>query len=160
MAEAWKKLQDFHHPPALDEDIQPALKKIYDDLTFDDLLSRCLGANTQNNNESFNSTVWHLAPKHIFSGRKIVELATNIAVCTFNEGDEPFLKMIETMGVTIGAGATAIAKQNDERRVHRANKRSSEATKERRTQMRAERSRENELYEDAEGILYGAGIAD
>ena len=65
-----------------------------------------------------------------------------------------------TIGVTIGAGETAITKHNDERRVHRANNRSSEATKERRTQMRAERSRENELYKDAEGILYGAGIAD
>ena len=89
-----------------------------------------------------------------------MELATNIAVCTFNEDNEPLLKIMETMGVTIGAGATAIAKQNDERRVHRANNRSSEATKERWTQMRAEGSRENKLYEDAEGILYGAGIAD
>ena len=109
VAEDSGSTEDFQHPPALAEDIQPALKKIYEDLSTDDLLSRCLGANTQNNNECFNSTVWNLAPKHTFCGKKIVDLATDFAICLFNEGSTTVLKIMETMGMTIGAGAAATA---------------------------------------------------
>ena len=115
--------------------IQLALKKIYEDLSSDDLLSRCLGANTQNNNEYYNATVWHLAPKHMYCGKNIVELVTDCAPCTFNEGCVTLLKIMETMGGQIGVVAAAI-------------------------QMRANKSRKIKLHEDDEGILYGPGIAD
>lgn len=46
IAEASGNLKNFKHPPALSEEIQPLLKAIYEDLTSDDLLRRCLGANT------------------------------------------------------------------------------------------------------------------
>ncbi|GIY08120.1 uncharacterized protein CDAR_429331 [Caerostris darwini] len=68
--EAKGTLETFEHPSALDDEAQEILKPIYEDLTADDLLERCLGSNTQNNNESFNSCVWQLAPKHQFAGKK------------------------------------------------------------------------------------------
>ncbi|KAG5312845.1 COX1 oxidase, partial [Acromyrmex insinuator] len=37
-------------------------KPVYEQLTTDDLLTRCIGGFTQNCNESFNSTVWAMAP--------------------------------------------------------------------------------------------------
>lgn len=160
IAEASGNLKNFKHPPALSEEIQPLLKAIYEDLTSDDLLRRCLGANTQNNNESFNSCVWHLAPKHIFVGKKVVEIATNCALCIFNEGFKPLLKIMEVMGVTVGQAAAALAEQKDNARILAANNRTSDASKERRTQIREEKIRENEFFEEAEGILYGPGIAD
>lgn len=160
MAEALGTSRDFRHPPALDEDIQPALKKIYEDLTTDDLLSRCLGANTQNNNECFNATVWNMAPKHIFNGKKIVDLATDCAICRFNEGSTTLLKIMDTMGVTIGPGAAATARHNDECRIRTAEDRNCEVSKEHRLDIRANRSRENELYDDTEGVFYEAGMAD
>ena len=138
----------------------PALKKIYEDLSTDDLLSRCLRANTQNNNECFNSTVWNLAPKHTFCGKKIVDLATDCAICLFNEGSTTVLKIMETMGVTIGAGAAATATRHDECRIRTAGGHGREAAKEHRSNIRADRSRENELFDDVEGFLYGAGKAD
>jgi len=160
VAQASGKQEEYKHPPALDDDIQPALKSIYEDLTTDDLLWRCLGANTKNNNESFSACVWHLAPKHMFVGKKIIEIATNCALCTFNEGFKPLLKIMETMGVTIGMGAAAHAARKDKLRITEANRRDCEATKERRTQIRHEKAIENEYYEDTEGILYGPNIAD
>ncbi|GIX67293.1 uncharacterized protein CDAR_483411 [Caerostris darwini] len=63
-------LETFEHPPALDKEAQAILKPIDEDLTADDLLKRCLGSNTQNNNERFNSCVGQLAPKHQSAGKK------------------------------------------------------------------------------------------
>ncbi|GIX84604.1 uncharacterized protein CDAR_235001 [Caerostris darwini] len=87
-------LETFEHPPALDDAAREILKPIYDDLTAYDLLERYLGSNTQNNDESFNSCVWQLAPKHEFAGKKIVDVATYCAVCTFNEGFTAILKVM------------------------------------------------------------------
>ena len=160
VAEATNTLKDFEHPPALAAQVQPALKSIYEDLTTEELLNRCVGANTQNTNESYNSIVWSLAPKHIFSGKNIIELTANCALCRYNEGSKPLLKIMEMMGITIGAAASAMATKNDECRIRRSNHCSSEESKERRTEKRECRLRENELYEDEEGEMYGAGIAD
>lgn len=160
MAEAKNLLKDFKHPPALSEEIQPLLKSIYEDLTSDDLLERCLGANTQNNNESFNAIVWNFAPKSVFAGKQIVDIAVFCAACTFNEGFSPLLKIMEVMGVTIGTKAAEFTERQDRVRIETANRRSSEVSKERRTAIRNERLEEIGAYEESEGIMYGAGIAD
>ncbi|KYN07998.1 hypothetical protein ALC62_01024 [Cyphomyrmex costatus] len=159
-AEADNTLHQFKHPPALHEEVQSVLKPIYDDLSSDDLLKRCVGANTQNSNESYNGCVWHFAPKHLFSGKKIVEIAAWCAACKFNEGLKPFLKIMEVMGITIGKQAAEFVQRSDEARVELANKRSSMTSKENRTTLRNIRLQENDAYECAEGIIYGPGIAD
>lgn len=159
-AEASGFREKYSHPPALDDDVQEVLKPIYEDLTTEDLLERCTGANTQNNNESFNHCVWQLAPKHIFCGKTIVEIATYCAACTFNEGYDAILKILEVMGVTIGPAAADFAAKYREERIATAERRSSLDSKEARTARRNEISAENKDFEEAEGILYGPGIAD
>jgi len=59
---------------------------IYEDLSHDDLLERCLGGYTQNANEFFNASVWRLASKHLNCGWKIVEIAAFLAEDIFNDG--------------------------------------------------------------------------
>lgn len=159
-SEAAGTLDTYEHPPALDDDAQQILKPIYEELTAENLLERCIGSNTQNNNESFNACVWHLAPKHLFAGKKIVDIATYISACIFNEGFASLLKIMETMGITIGPQAEQLARNRDERRVSSANRRSTDNSKEARTARQNERSEQIEEYERSEGILYGAGIAD
>ncbi|EDW52717.1 GM19327 [Drosophila sechellia] len=128
----WRKAEatgeEYTHPPALDEDVQQVLKPIYDDLTTEDLLERCTGANTQNNNESFN---------HCY---------------------DPILKILETMGCTIGPSAADFAAKYKNARITQANRRASLDRKEARTARRTEQSIEHDLFEEAEGILYGPGI--
>jgi len=96
------------------------LQPIYEDLTTDELLERCLGANTQNNNESFNSCVWNIAPKHKFVGKKTLEIAVFSAACIFNEGFLPILKVLEVMGVQIGPQARLYVDSVNDMRLHRA----------------------------------------
>lgn len=160
VAEANGNLDTFKHPPALQDEIQPLLRKVYEDLTTDDLLERCTGAHTQNTNESYNSCVWRIVPKHVFAGKKVVEIAAFCAVCTFNKGLQPLLKIMETMGVTIGRNAADVVKRRDEHRIQHSNRRSLEASKEHRSELRLQRAAENEAYEEEEGLMYGAGIAD
>ena len=155
-----KTVKSFKHPPALAQDVQEILKPIYEDLTKQELLERCLGGNTQNNNESFNNCVWAMAPKQVFSRKIIVQIACQTAACIFNEDFKPVLKIMSVMGVKIGLTAIHYATQRDRERVRVANRRSTDASKEARTQRRNAILDENERYEEEEGIMYGAGIAD
>lgn len=159
-SEAAGTLDSYEHSPALDDDAQAILKPVYESLTDESLLERCLGNNTQNNNESFNSCVWQLVPKHQFSGKKIVDIAACCAACTFNEGFKAILKMMDVMGIKIGPYADQLARDRDERRIYKADRQSTSDSKEARTARKKSKSQENEDYERTEGILYGAGIAD
>lgn len=62
-AEAAGTLDSFAHDPPLSDAVLGVIRPIYEDLTSNDLLERCLGALTQNNNEILNSTIWMFAPK-------------------------------------------------------------------------------------------------
>lgn len=149
-----------HENPPLNDNVLEVIKPIYESLSTDTLLERCLGSETQNNNESLNSLIWTFAPKHIHAGTRTIEIATFLAVCIFNEGYIPILKILSVMGITIGPEAHAFAVRRDEDRIERSELRASEASKEGRTARLHERTSENENFEVEEGFLYGAGIAD
>lgn len=84
--------------------VQEVIKPIYEDLCSESLLERCLRSKTQNNNESLNSLISlsTFAPKHIHAGTHTIEIVNFIAVCLFNKGFLPDLKILSEMGITIG----------------------------------------------------------
>lgn len=146
--------------PLLGEDIKKHLLPIYQNLSKDDLLERCLGGHTQNANESFNATVWRLSPKHLHCGLKVVEISAYIAAGIFNEGYTSVLKIMNLLNLTIGTYAKVFAHNSDEERITRQNRKSLSETKDARTARRQHQMEENQLFEEAEGLLYGPGIAD
>ena len=75
----------YHYKPPLSKEVFEAIRPIYEELSGDELLNRCLGGYMPNSNETFNATVWNLAPKFYASGEKVLDVATNIAVCNFND---------------------------------------------------------------------------
>lgn len=160
----WQKAQtidaNFEHPAPLHPDVQKHIFPIYEDLSQKDLLQRCLGGHTQNANESYNSTVWRFAPKHLHSELKIVEIAAYMAAGLFNEGYTSILQTMNTLEIIIGKQSKTYADNIDEHRVIRQERRSSLTTKEACKARREQLLEENELYEEAEGLLYGPGIAD
>ena len=99
---------------------------------------------TQNNNESLNSLIWTFAPKHIHPGTQTIQISTFVAVCIFNEGFIPILKILSVMGITIGSEAHAFAVRRNEVRIERSELRASEASKEARPARLHERTPENE----------------
>ncbi|CAH0551117.1 unnamed protein product [Brassicogethes aeneus] len=84
-AAAADALGSFKHSyTALPTDILEAMRPIYYDLSKDELLQRCLGGFTQNNNESLNQLIWKISPKSVSGTSTIVEIAANVAACIFN----------------------------------------------------------------------------
>ena len=52
-----------HENPPPSDDVLKVIKPIYESLSANTLLKRCLDSETQNNNESLNSLIWIFAPK-------------------------------------------------------------------------------------------------
>ncbi|XP_044579109.1 uncharacterized protein LOC123261528 [Cotesia glomerata] len=160
-ASAENTLEEFvHEHPPLYEKVLKVIEPIYTSLSSDDLLHRCLGSETQNNNESLNSLIWTFAPKHIHAGSQTIQIANYLAVAIFNEGYLPILKMMELMGITVGTEAHSFAIRRNEVRIERSELRATAASKEGRTARLAGRTSQNIEYEVEEDPMYGSGIAD
>ncbi|XP_071575445.1 uncharacterized protein [Temnothorax nylanderi] len=160
-AAAKGELNKFRHDkPPLTPEVQAAIKPVYEDLSREELLTRCLGAETQNSNKSLNSLIWTFAPKHLHSGAKIVEIATFLAVIIFNEGFQGVVKTLSTMGCLIDREAHAYVHRRDEARIARSERRLSDVVKQARIEAREEQAALNNFYEQEEGVVYGPGIAD
>ncbi|KAL7301969.1 hypothetical protein TKK_0005560 [Trichogramma kaykai] len=59
-----------HSYAALPTDVLVAVKPIYEDLSKDSLLERCVKGFTQNNNESLNQIIWKITPKILSDATK------------------------------------------------------------------------------------------
>ncbi len=64
------------------------------------------------------------------------------------------------MHITIGQTAVDHVERINGERVLQANRRSSLTSKDNRIALRNSRMAQNDLFEEEEGIVYGAGIAD
>ncbi|KZC13151.1 hypothetical protein WN55_05772, partial [Dufourea novaeangliae] len=124
---------------------------IYEDLSRSDVLEMCLGGHTQNANESFNSTVGRLAPKHLHSGSKIIEIAAYIATGIFN---------FNTLNLQIGPECKFYAENQDAQRMTRQERRTKSSSKEARRARRQHQIEQQSFYMKADDLLCGPGIAD
>lgn len=51
------RFEKYEHKPALSKSVQKAIKSIYNALSNEDLLLRCVGGYTQNTNKSVNAKI-------------------------------------------------------------------------------------------------------
>lgn len=162
----WKKAQaagtldTFHHNPQISKDVFKAIKPIYEELSRDELLNRCLGGYTQNNNESFNATVWSLAPKSYSSGKKVLDIAVSIAVCWFNDGMKSILQIMKVLKMDLGVQSYNFCLESDAKRVKYAEQSLTDAAKKARSSLKSSRKENEDNNLNLEGQLYGPGIAD
>ncbi|XP_032679746.1 uncharacterized protein LOC116848089 [Odontomachus brunneus] len=120
--------------------------------------SRC--GHTQNANESFNSTIWRLAPKNLHSGVKIVEISAHIAAGVFNEGLTTVLKIMNAMEIIVGRQSLQYTQFKDSERIKRQDIQTDQTSKEARKAHKELQQMNNSMYEEIEGLLYAPGIAD
>ncbi|GFW39181.1 uncharacterized protein TNCV_1831711 [Trichonephila clavipes] len=95
-------VETFRHSNKLPVAVMDAIKPVFNDLSQPKLLQKCLGGKTQNNNEFINSLIWKLCPKTLGCGRKIVDISTNEAIVIFNDGNQGRLKIMQSLGLTVG----------------------------------------------------------
>lgn len=159
-AAAKNNLKSFKHSyTAIPEDVLKAIKPIYENLSSDALLERCVGGFTQNNNESLNQLIWKISPKILSGTSTIVDIAANVAACYFNEGNFAYLTFMEEMGISVGTSAHEWAKEGDTFRIRRADQKAAEATKEARVLKRQQQKDALDILDDGPS-LYGPGIDD
>ena len=82
----WKSRDNYDDENRLPTVFYDLLEPIFQRLSKNDLLNRCLRGMTQNQNESVNGVLWGQCLKTKFCGRKKVELAVSETVCEFNTG--------------------------------------------------------------------------
>lgn len=152
-AKALNQLADYKHKPSMKITVFNAIKPAYEELSRDDLLNRCLGGYTQNNNESFNSVVWSIAPKTSSSGKLIVDIAADIAVCTFNDGLSSLMHIMELLHLQIGQSCYNFCQETDTNNIKTAERAMSEKAKEARKSSRSFRKEAEEADINLEGQL-------
>ncbi|XP_014487565.1 PREDICTED: uncharacterized protein LOC106751237, partial [Dinoponera quadriceps] len=159
-AKAKNTLASYSHKKPLNEEVFKAIQPIYEELTNDDLLTGCLGAYTQNSNESFNSTVWNLALKNFSSGKVVLDITTDIAVCTFNDGISSVMNIMKVLNLPIGPNCYNFCSEIDALPVDQAERSMSEVANIARSNILSVRKSKDEENIAVESQLYGAGIAD
>ena len=105
--------------PGLPDHIIAELKPIYERLSNDELLKRCLDGKTQNQNESLNGMIWDRLPKGVFVGSDVLHVGVYDAVSHFNIGCKSALNVLTNMGMNPGVFCTAEMKSADNLRVQK-----------------------------------------
>ncbi|XP_074098281.1 uncharacterized protein LOC141526972 [Cotesia typhae] len=160
-AEARGELDTYSHDYSpLPSDVLKAIKPIYEDLSNENLLSRCIGGFNQNNNERFNQLVWKICPKTVNTSYTIVQIAAYVAMCIFNEGINSLLVLMNTLGLNCGPNSHRYAERMDAARMKVADKRANDNTREGRLQRRHQQIDILEAAMTGEELLYGPGIDD
>lgn len=106
----------FRHKPTPPPCVWERIKAVFDNLTREDLLIRCLGGYNQNNNESLNSKVWKIAPKALFSQLETLKIAVNIAVSTWNDGGASIDNLMNHLNLDVGQNCRLFLSNMDEKR--------------------------------------------
>ena len=133
-------------------DYREPVRKVFEDLCDECLLSRCLLGATQNRNESFHSLIWARCSKTNFIGTSTVKIATSLAVMVFNSGSQSLTEVMDKFGVEAGPLCCAHLASQDSAHVHAASYKVSEKVKQRR-----KKKGEEEAHVEEEGVTYEAG---
>ena len=136
---------------------------------------------TQNQNESFNGTIWNRIPKHRFVKLSTFEIGVYDAVAHFNVGREDIgqykgvlmmiildhfnvgnlasLLIYDAVGVERGYWTVQGCIDDDNFRLNNSCQQSSDIVKSRRRFLRGQRKVKCGKTEKQEGKVYGAGMA-
>lgn len=90
-------------------------------------------------------------------GREILEMGLYDAVAHFNMGTSAVLKLFDALGIPPGKFTEAGCQQQNQTRVHLAQRKSQGDTKRRRKVLRGQRKRKDDKTKQAEGPNYASG---
>ena len=113
------------------------MKPIFLELSYGDLLVRCLHGKTQNPNES--GMIWPRIPKDTFLKLGQFEMGVYDAVAHFNQGNAATLQIYENMNVVPGYYTTIGCTEDNICRLKNAFRQSTSKSKHRRKLLRGVR---------------------
>ena len=143
--------------PGIPRAVKLKITPIFEDLSKDELLERCLHGNTQNNNEAINAIIWKKLPKDIFVGRKMLEIGISSAVINFNDGACGMQPVYKKLGLLNGYFMNNYCRNHDMLRIKESVRKSSLICKASRKRLHASRKGYRDKNNDDEGPTYGYG---
>ena len=144
-------LSTYKAGPGLPLKIIKHVKPIYEDLSKDQLLEKCVHGKTQNQNEAFNALVWERLPKQIYVSLTTSKFGTFDAVAHFNIGKKSSVLVFERMGMIPGKYMTKGCSTLNRKRLYFADKKSDEQIRKRRKIIRAKKKGKMDSQKEAEG---------
>ena len=150
---------DFIKTPLCDlvaENIRP----IFEELSEDDLLKRCLLQATQNSNESLHSVIWARCPKHIFVCRPRLNIAVALGCCEYSWGSVATRQFLRVLNLNIGEETQKRGEKRDHSRLVKAESAHTEKAKRHRIVRADAKQRYEAVLLEKFGVLYGAGEGD
>ena len=123
---------EYEHNNPLPEAVANAILPIFESLSDEELLARCLHGGTQNQNEAINALIWQRATKETHSGLAVVELATFLAVSHFNDGSEALSLILQELRINPGVHCKKAIKKLDHNRLRHSRRKSTPGVKRRR----------------------------
>lgn len=112
---------------------------------------------TQNQNESFNSTIWLRCPKTEFCSLKSVEAAVGIAVLTFNHGATGLRSLLDSLGSSVQGYTDKFLQDLDSRRVRKSQLAAEDIAQRQRKYLRSVNVSVEESRIEQEGLTYESG---
>ena len=146
----------YVHKNPLPETVANKIHPVFQRLSTDSLLNKCVDGLTQNAVESLNSVVWGKCPKEIFVGTTTVQLALDDAVAHYNDGTVSMARVLHKLGITPGTHTVKCLVAKDKKRVRQAIRRSLEALDTRQAKRQRRLACEDTQLQ-SEGITYEAG---
>ena len=143
--------------PGLPLDIVYKIKPVFEDLTKEDELRKCLHGKTQNANESFNGKIWNRIPKTKFVSLTVLKFGVYDAVGNFNIGMKSSILIYEKLNMIPGYftinGSNAINKVHIKWSIYQGRSHN----KLRRQKLRAKKLKKNDKTIEKEGKTYETG---
>lgn len=133
------------------------IKPIFEELSKESLLEKCLHGRTQNANESFNGMVWQRIPKVTYVGLDLFRFGVFDAVAHFNVGWKASVLIFEKLSVIPGRYCSKGFDSLNKKRLVNAAYKSSVGAKKRRKILRGLSKSKGDKIEQKEGVVYEAG---
>lgn len=143
------------HDPKIPRDLAKYVRPVFIRLSNRDLLERCTLVAMQNQNESFNKTVWSKASKNQFLSKPTVKFAVDLSVITFNENGLSVLG--REIGIEPSLRLMNFFKDAYRIRLNKSDRKADEVVKRRRKDKARARAEEDESNIEREGTTYAAG---
>lgn len=147
----------FKHGPGLPMNVTLQVRKVFDDLSNDSLLDKCLHGKTQNQNESFNNLIWERLPKTTYVGMTQLALGIYDAVAYFNMGAKTILEIYETLQMVPGYYTTLGCAKRNRKRIRNSIVHSQSKNILRRKKIRGQKKKKDDNKKQIEGKTYKAG---
>ena len=120
-------------------------------------MKKCLHGKTQNQNESFNSTLWERIPKNNYVGLQKLRLGVYDSVSNFNDGRQGCIDIFTKLGLNPGHYTTVCCDMLNKRRILSSKHKSTEHVKKARKIIRAQKKVKTHTKKQQEGKTYKKG---